>query len=321
MISRIGGRLRKIFALGVMALALAACQQAADLDAIHAERGKSLQRYDIFQAIAANGRVMAAGTQGGALLVSTDQGRNWTRQTLGGASLIGLETCPDGSFVGIDFNHKVWHGDAAGAVWKAVALANPHIPLAVACDGKNRWWVAGSGARIAMSDDQGGSWRVTDFGEDAQITALQFVDEEFGIAVGEFGMLVTTTDGGLTWQKGASIPNDFYPYAMLFMDRRAGYVSGIAGQILKTEDGGRTWAKADNLANASLYRLFAHDGKPYGVGSGGVVARLEGDAFRAMPYPDAVPVFLGAGASLPGEEAVAIGGPGGLLRVVGSHVN
>ncbi|MDR2187770.1 MAG: glycosyl hydrolase [Azonexus sp.] len=300
---------------------LVACQQAPDLSMIEAERAKSLQRYDILQSLAANDKVIAAGTQSGVVLVSADQGKTWTRQALGATSLIGLATCPDGSFVGIDFNHRVWYGDAAGGGWQAVVLENPRTPLTVACDGKNQWWVAGSGAKIAMSADRGASWQVTDLGEDAQITALQWIDETFAIAVGEFGMVLTTEDGGATWQKEAGIPNEFYPYATLFMDRQSGYVSGIAGQIFKTEDGGKTWAKFDNLANASLYRLFIHDGKPYGVGASGIVARLDGDAFRAMPYPDALPVFLGAGISLPGEQAVVIGGPGGLVRVIGTQVN
>ena len=64
-----------------------------------------------------------------------------------------------------------------------------------------------------------------------------------------------------------------------------------------------------------------HDGVPYGVGSGGVIARLDGDSWRAVPYPDAVPVFLGSGASLPGQSAIVIGGPGGLLRAVSTHAN
>ncbi|MDR2837676.1 MAG: glycosyl hydrolase [Azonexus sp.] len=312
---------RMIIAAGVALFGLAACQQAPDLSAIEAERAKSVQRYDIVLSLAANDKAIAAGTQSGVVLVSADQGKTWTRQALGATSLTGLAVCPDGSFVGIDFNHKIWRANAAGADWQAAVLETPRVPLTVACDGKNRWWVAGSGAKIVMSADQGAHWQVTDLNEDAQITALQFVDEEFGIAAGEFGMILTTRDGGATWQKEAAIANEFYPYALLFTNRQTGYVSGIAGQILRTEDGGRTWAKFDNLANASLYRLFMHDGKPYGAGSGGVVARLDDGAFRTVPYPDAIPVFLAAGVSLPGELAVAIGGPGGLIRVIGTHVN
>lgn len=312
---------QKIIPVSIALLGLAACTPASDVADIQRERGKSLQRYDIVQSIASNDKVLVAGTQSGVALVSADQGKTWKREALGAATLIGLTTCPDGSFVGIDFNHKVWRADAVGAGWKHVVLEKPRTPLAVTCDGKGQWWVAGSGAKIARSADQGASWQLTDLNEDAQITALQFVDEQFGVAVGEFGMVLTTQDGGATWVKGQSIPNEFYPYATLFADRKTGYVSGIAGQVFKTSDGGKTWSKFENLANASLYRLFLHDGKPYGVGSGGVVARLDGGAFRPMSYPDAMPVFLGAGASLPDGKAIAIGGPGGLVRAVGTQVN
>ncbi len=300
---------------------LAACTHAPDMSAIDAQRARPLQSYDIAQAVAANGKVLVAGTQSGVILVSKDEGRTWLRRPLGPASIIGLANCPDGSFIGIDFNHKIWWGDAAGADWKGVALDKPRAPLAVTCDQHGQWWVAGSGARIVRSGDHGASWQVTDLSEDAQLTTLQFVDERFGVSLGEFGWVVTTQDGGATWQKIARIPNDFYPYAAVFVDRKTGYASGIAGQILRTQDGGRTWAKVENQASAPLYRLFLHEGRPYGVGAGGVVAVLDGDAFRAMPYPDAVPVFLGAGASMGASNAIAVGGPGGLVRVVGTQVN
>ncbi len=305
----------------LLGLAVGACTQAPDLSAIQAERTKPVQRYDIAQSLAANGQVLVAGTQSGALLVSKDQGKTWTRQALGAVSMLGLATCPDGSFVGIDFNHKVWSGDAQGANWKSVPLEKPRTPLAVACDAQGQWWAAGSGARIARSADRGATWQVTDLNEDAQLTSIQFVDEQFGVALGEFGLVATSQDGGATWQTGTKIPGDFYPYSALFLDRKTGYASGLAGQILKTNDGARTWTKVENAAGAPLYRLFLHEGRPYGVGAGGLVARLEGGAFRPMPYPDAAPVFLAAGTSLPNQKALAIGGPGGLVRVLGTSVN
>ena len=308
--------IRNALALTVLALGSVACMQAPDLSAVQAERVKAVQRYDITQSVAANGSVLVAGTQDGVMLISRDKGKTWERKLLGPVSMIGLASCPDGTFVGIDFNHKVWAGSIDGATWKGLALDKPRVPLAVTCDGKGQWWVAGSGAKIAMSGDKGSSWRVTDLNEDIQITTVQLVDDSFGIAMGEFGTVITTHDGGATWQKGAKIANDFYPYAAVFADRNEGWASGIAGQILQTRDGGTTWTKQENATQASLYRLFLLGGKPYGVGAGGMIARLEGDTFRSVPYPDAVPVFLGAGSALPGDQNIAIGGPGGLVRVL-----
>jgi len=314
--------MKKAWAASALAVAsLAGCTASSDLSAIKAERLKPIQRYDITQALAANGQSIVAGTQSGIALVSLDQGKSWSRQALGPVSLIGLTTCPDGSYLGIDFYHKVWTADVKGANWQSVALDKPRVPLTVTCDSKGQWWVAGSGTKIAKSADQGKNWQVTDLGEDAQFTTLQFIDD-FGIAMGEFGMVVTSHDGGATWKAGNKIPNDFYPYATLMLSKNEGWSSGIAGQLLHTSDGGATWQKGENTSHAPLYRLFLHDGQLYGAGAGGVVARLDKGVWRAMPYPDALPMFLGAAASLNTKDsAIAIGGPAGLLRVVGTKNN
>jgi photosystem II stability/assembly factor-like uncharacterized protein len=160
---------------------------------------------------------------------------------------------------------------------------------------------------------------VTDLAEDAQLTGIQMVDETVGYATGEFGLVAVTRDGGATWTRQPPMPDEFYPYSALFTTPTRGWASGIAGQILHTSDGGQTWTRQTNASRAPLYRLFLHEGVPHGVGAGGVVARLEGDTWRNVPYPDAAPVFLGAGASLPEQHAIIVGGPGGLLRVIGTQ--
>lgn len=302
-----------------LGISLAACTPATDMSAVQAERAKAVQRYDIGQALAANGKVLVASTQNGAVLVSANQGKTWQRTQLGSASIIDLKTCPDGSFVGIDFYHQAWSADAEGGHWKSANIEPIKTPLALTCDAKGRWWVTGPGARIAVSADQGATWTLTDLGKDAQLTAIQFVSDTTGYAVGEFGMVLKTSDGGATWAAAGTTDKEFYPYAALFKDANEGWVSGIAGKMLHTTDGGKTWTRQNNQSGAALYRLFLHEGQPYGAGAGGVVARLEGNEWRSMPYPDPLPVFLGGSASLPSQSAVAIGGPGGLLRVISTQ--
>lgn len=297
-------------------LAISGCTPAPDMSGIAAQRQKAVQRYDISQAIASNGKVLVVGTQSGAVLVSNDQGKSWVRTVLGHASLVDVTVCGERGFLAIDHYHKVWSADAEGRNWHSAPLEMPRTPLAVACDRQGGWWVAGINAVISGSADGGKTWKTTDLGTDAQITTLQFLDDKNAIALGEFGLTVTTDDGGMTWKKGPKIAGDFYPYAALFASRNEGWVSGLAGQMLHTSDAGKTWSKQENATNATLNRLFMHDGVPVGVGAGGVIARLDGNSWRALPYTDAVPVFLGGGASLPGQSAIAIGGPGGLLRAV-----
>ncbi len=293
---------------------LSACSQGPDMSGIASENKRAVKRYDIVQAIALNKNVVVAGTQSGVALVSTDLGKNWTRNQLGQTSLVDIAVCGDQSFVAIDHYHKVWSADADGKNWQAHDLKDPQTPIAVTCDPKGGWWVVGSNATIAGSQDQGKSWQVTDLGADAQLTTISFTDEKHAVALGEFGMTVFSDDGGATWTRGAKIAGDFYPYAALFKNGSEGWASGIAGTMLATRDGGKTWTKQANTALAAFYRLFMHDGVPFGVGASGVIGRLEKDTWRAVQYSDAVPVFLAGGASLPGQSAVLLGGPGGLLR-------
>lgn len=305
----------------VAVVLLAACTQAPDMSGIASERARPVQRFDVSQAIAGNGKVLVVGTQSGVALISRDQGKTWERQALGHTSLIDIAVCQDRTFIAIDHYRKLWHADADGGNWQSVAIEQPRTPLAVACSPQGGWWVVGTNATIAGSQDQGKSWQVTDLGEDTQITTIQFVDEKRAYAFGEFGLALRSDDGGASWQKAAAIPGDFYPYAALFRDTGEGWVSGIAGQMMHTRDGGQTWQKQLNATQAPLNRLFMHEGVPFAVGNGGVVARLEGDAWRNVPYPDPLPMFLGGGASIAGQAAIVVGGPGGLLRTIGTAHN
>lgn len=315
------GRSRPRGAAVACVLLLAGCQAQTDLSAVRAQADRPFQRYHVIQTLNANQNTVVAGTQAGTLLVSRNAGQTWERMSVPGASLIDSAQCPDGSFVALDFYRRVWTISADGAAVASSAFEEPSVPLTIACDPKGGWWVAGTHARITHSADRGKTWSGSDLEEDAQITTLQFVDERHAVAVGEFGLFAVSSDGGATWTRGEPIPNEFYPYAALFVSPQEGWVSGLAGQVLHTTDGGQTWTRQVNNTQAPLYRLFLHGGVPHGVGAGGMVARLEHDAWQAVPYPDPLPMFFGAGASLPGQSALVAGSPGGLVRVIGSQAN
>ncbi len=319
-VQALGRLLTRLSIIAIIAAVARYGVAAAPPAAIDAQSG-SIQRYDDVQALASNGKVMVAGTQSGAVLVSHDQGKTWQRHELAPdsvipPSIIGLAACRDGRFIGIDFNHKLWSGDALGANWLGHVMAKPAIPLAVACDPDNGWWVVGDRATIAGSRDAGGSWTVTDLGEDAQLTTLQFQDDSHGIATGEFGIVVVTSDGGKTWNRGNKVPAEFYPYSAIFLNKDEGWLSGVGGQIVHTSDGGRNWTMQSNEAQVPLFRLFLHQGMPYGVGTDGVVARLEGDTWRRVEYAGELHQLFVAGISTESDSAIVIGGPGGLLRAL-----
>jgi photosystem II stability/assembly factor-like uncharacterized protein len=61
-------------------------------------------------------------------------------------------------------------------------------------------WVAGSpGSVIWHSLDGGASWTRQATGNPAPLRAIHFADERHGVAVGAFGRICVTDDGGITW--------------------------------------------------------------------------------------------------------------------------
>ncbi|MFN7805827.1 MAG: WD40/YVTN/BNR-like repeat-containing protein, partial [Planctomycetaceae bacterium] len=93
----------------------------------------------------------------------------------------------------------------AGLVWEAPENSPPaglrHLFdfRAVACRGSHVWVAGIPGTFVWHSPNQGESWHAQPTGVTAPLTALTFADEETGIAVGAFGQILHTTDGGATW--------------------------------------------------------------------------------------------------------------------------
>lgn len=131
---------------------------------------------------------------------------------------------------------------------------------------------------VIVSDDRGATWRQAAVPVRADLTAVTFLDEKSGWAVGNDGVVLRTGDGGLTWtlvldgfrvaalmvekyeRLAAERPDDAAVGAALrdakgyaaqaparpfldvfFEDPRSGYVVGNFNLILRTQDGGSTW--------------------------------------------------------------------------------
>ena len=300
----------------VATLALGACMQRPDLRAVELEKAKAVLRSDTFQSASSNGKVVVAGTSSGALVRSADAGRSWSRQRFASpSSVIALTTCPDGSFVGLDFYRKVWLGDAGGQQWSPRPLPSKINPMAIACAPDGRLWIAGSHTTLLSSADRGQTWAATDFDEDALLTTVQFIDDQHAVVTGEFGTVLTTADAGKTWVRQAPIPGDFYPYATVFTDRSNGWSSGLGGVIWHTADGGKTWRAQDNRAAAPMYTLLRQGDELYGLGGGGLMVVKRGDAWERFDHGLVPPAYLAAGAVLD-ARSMLVAGSAGALHVV-----
>src|SRR5207248_1095754 len=124
---------------------------------------------------------------------------------LGGRNLTGLVL--DGSrAVAVGQGGVVLLSKSAGSGW---SYADTKLPKDVLADwnfhavharGGHYWAVGRPGSAVLHSPDQGATWEVQKTGQPLPLHGVFFLDGQRGWAVGEFGCILGTTDGGKTWK-------------------------------------------------------------------------------------------------------------------------
>ena len=135
--------------------------------------------------------------------------------------------------------------DAANLPAELEPLAATSLLLDLALAGK-RMVAVGERGHVLLSDDQGVTWRQSkSVPTRAMLTAVFFVDDSYGWAVGHDETIVKTTDGGETWVRTHFAPEAQQPLLDLwFANRVSGIAVGAYGAYFTTNDGGRTWSGA-----------------------------------------------------------------------------
>jgi photosystem II stability/assembly factor-like uncharacterized protein len=138
---------------------------------------------------------------------------------------------------------------------------------------------------VLLSDDDGKTYRqARAVPTRATLTAVSFADEKNGWAVGHWGAIVHSADGGETWTLQRSDTSVDRPlFSVYFTDAGRGLAVGLWSLLLATADGGKTWNEVKlpappegGKADRNLFALFA-DGKGsiYIAAERGTVLRSE----------------------------------------------
>lgn len=148
--------------------------------------------------------------------------------------------------------------DAASQYAIESAKAKENILLDVARAGK-RLVSVGDRGHILYSDDNGANWTQARVPTRQMLTALFFVDEQHGWAVGHDAQILATRDAGATWVKQYEDLELEAPLLDIwFRDRNTGYAIGAYGTLLETTDGGENWDVAsERMDNEDGYHLNA----------------------------------------------------------------
>ncbi len=158
--------------------------------------------------------------------------------------------------------------------------------------------------------------RLVQEGADKPFFDLEFVDAQRGFAVGAYGLMFSTVDGGKTWAAvGPRLPN---PRSLHLYGLRASgntlLIAGEQGLLLHSTDGGTSFSALESPYKGSFFGLLHTAGDVW------VAYGLRGTAYRSInagahweKLDTGLPMSIGAGTALSGGGFVLMGQAGDVL--------
>lgn len=129
-------------------------------------------------------------------------------------------------------------------------------------------WAAGE-AGVMRTTDGGANWTTYQTADDVE--AVYFVSESAGWLCGNDGMIMHSSDGGITWQSQTSGVSEKLR-DIWFADAMYGWAVGRDGILLATSDGGATWSSQSSPATDDLRGIYMLDTqRGWIVGSDGLI--------------------------------------------------
>jgi photosystem II stability/assembly factor-like uncharacterized protein len=90
------------------------------------------------------------------------------------------------------------------------------------------------------------------------IRDIYFTSYETGWAVGNYGLILNTTDGGINWNIKET-NNTYNLTSVFFVNNNTGIAAGSSGTILRTTDGGSNWIPQNSGTSFTLNDVFFTD--------------------------------------------------------------
>ncbi len=350
-----------------------------ELNEMGASRGNVFpDREDYYDAFVldANNAWVSGGR--GLILHVTNNGQDFTMLETGVQKAIyevDFATAEDGVAVGQD--GIVLKTDDGGQTWTRIPIELPLLDWQVAqphyfavsrgADAQHIWAVGPVGA-IIRSQDGGETWEnlslwcdmsfdnfaTSDPADDPESTlrlnpcdvtlnGVSFPTNTDGWVAGEFGVILRTQDGGVTWQRQRDVHNlpkytrpelpeeeairqripplyieDLFLIDVDFRSAQEGYVTGESGTLLQTTDAGETWT---NIPSGSFNTLLSVTAAPdnnrgdFATGVLGTLASATSDAWQLDENvrQDVLTWIRTASFAPDGQFGVACGGKGTVL--------
>jgi photosystem II stability/assembly factor-like uncharacterized protein len=294
----------------------------------------------LFLGIAAAGsRVVAVGERG-YIVYSDDGGKTWTQASVPiSQTLTAVHFASDQIGWAVGHEGIILRTDDGGTTWslQLTGYDASRLGLVVAEERLER-------ARAELEQaERDGTGNIDDLEyavEDAQIALesiqmaieegpsnpfldVWFADEKIGFAVGSYGMIFRTGDGGETWQAWGghiSNPEGFHFYSLTRASRGTLFLAGEQGLLYRSRDLGEQWERLDSPYEGSLFGVVAGEGTGdeyvliFGLRGNLFRSTDDGDSWAAVPSGTDLSIF--GGTRLDDGSLTLVGNSGVVLRSV-----
>lgn len=201
----------------------------------------------------------------------------------------------------------------AGANWQPENLPTPIALMSVAAAGEHVVAVGQMGTIFTRAAD--GSWAPADSGSPERLMNVDVNADGLAVAVGAFGAILRSTDGGRTWANAApetwegtfkdetgNLGSFFQPsvYVVQVADDGRVWIGGELALLAWSDDGAKSWQIA-NAGGSSVQKIdptvsglvIRNDGTGFATGQSGLVMKTTdaGQTWTQLPAPTKANLF------------------------------
>jgi photosystem II stability/assembly factor-like uncharacterized protein len=277
----------------------------------------------------------------GRVFHTTDGGNTFTRSDTGTrAAFLSVACLPDGSVVITGQKGAAMKSTDQGATWQSLQTGVKRDLLSVSFATPQSGVAVGDFGTLIHTEDGGATWSKIDLPADLTLPEdvadivqpgdvllydVQFPTAQQGWAVGEFGVILATADGGKTWTVQKS-PVETTLFGVHFTDAQNGWATGIEQVLLHTSDGGQSWRKSEVPGRKGfvlgIYDVAVQGKIGWAIGDSGLLLRSTdgGETWTRVDLPIKLVGHWFRGIALtPGASGIIVGSEGEILLTHGDQ--
>lgn len=144
------------------------------------------------------------------------------------------------------------------ATWTAAKPLTTATLTGVCFADAQHGWAVGHDALILGTSDGGVTWSKQWQGDNLSDSFLDVIafDTKHVIAVGAYGLYLTSADAGRHWEHRKILPDDYHFNRISRGPTGTLYLAGEHGTLLRSRNGGNTWAAIPTVYEGSFYGVL-----------------------------------------------------------------